>query len=83
MKTKNKFFADFFINELENLIIDIEEFGRGDESLFGKETDDDCILMKIEYVEEQWKNCVTQKAEEGFPVIDIWHEELESLSKES
>ncbi|NHB70307.1 hypothetical protein [Perlabentimonas gracilis] len=68
MNTKNKFFADFFINELDNLSRKIKEFGEGDESLFGQETDDDIILSSIQYIEEQWENCVNRKAEEGYPV---------------
>lgn len=82
MKTKNNFFAEYFINELENLIRQIEEFGNGDQSLFGKETDEDLIHSTLSDIVDQWENCVNLKAEEGYPVIDIWHEELELLKKE-
>lgn len=97
METKNKFFANYFINFLDDLKIEIEKFGNEDESYFGaglpidktksKEEQEkqylkgDHILESIEYLYEQWDKCVYLNKQEGYPVIDTYIEERDGFPK--
>lgn len=91
MKTKNEFYADFFLDEIEKLQTLVREFAKKGESYFGAETEpdknlpiweqldqvrkDDPVLDQISYINDLWENCVAKNAKEGYPVCDMWHEE--------
>lgn len=96
MNTKNEFFADYFLRQIEAIKKQIEEFGKMDESYFGAEIEPDKtkspeeqldqlnrtdnILDSLTAIEEEWRMCVSLKENEGYPVIDTWNEYVEENS---
>lgn len=89
--TKNEFYANFFLEEIEKLKGLIKDFAQKDESSFGAEIEPDKnlplpeqldqlekwdpVLDQIIYINDLWENCVAKNATEGYPVCDEWNEE--------
>jgi hypothetical protein len=90
MEKKNEFFAYYFLEKIEALKKEVEEFGKMHESYFGAEIEPDKtksideqleqlhrmdnILESLRTIEEEWRVCVSHNAKEGLPVIDTWNE---------
>lgn len=75
--TKNEFFAQYFIGELDQIKYDLEEFSRKGEEQFtlGEEAyPSNNIKGRLEALLEEWEKCVIENEQELYPVIDCWNE---------
>lgn len=78
MTTKNGFFENYFKDMLERISEKLNVFGEKGLEQFGSEDEplSNSIMREIEYLEEQFRKCVIENAQEGCPVIDIYHDEI-------
>ncbi len=78
MTTKNEFFENYFKEMLDRISEKLEAFGEKGLEEFGTENGhlSSDIMGEIEYLEEQFRKCVIENAQEGYPVIDVYHDSI-------